>query len=266
VSQVLINLISNAIKFTDKGSITVLANFEASNSTNTGTLTISVRDTGGGMTSEEMERLFQRFAQANARISSGSGGSGLGLSVSKQLALLMQGDLQAESKKGRGSTFTFSLPCERVAAAQQQGALPLPPSPLKSYQQETSRKVNVLIVEDNAINQKLLMNLLARKGYLYEVANNGQEAVEKFSRGHFDLIFMDLQMPIMDGIAATQQIRKLEATTATQRPVPIFALTGNAREARVQEALSAGVNGYLTKPYDWQHIYDVIRQSVFDHE
>jgi signal transduction histidine kinase/DNA-binding response OmpR family regulator len=265
LTQVLINVVSNAIKFTATGSITIaiwldpLSNIETY-------LNISVTDTGIGMTLEEQTRLFDRFAQASRRTSSKYGGSGLGLAISKQLVKAMGGDIQVASQKDHGSQFRFTICCkqlseeEKLQLAQTQ-TLPLNLSP--SFPTNTDQKaIYILIVEDNVLNQRVLRNYLEKKGYRCQVAHHGQEALEKYNQDTFDLIFMDIEMPIMGGLEATQRIREKENLSNSNSTTPIIGLSGNASKEQIQTGLKAGMNAYMTKPYHREEVYRMIDHYV----
>jgi chemotaxis family two-component system sensor kinase Cph1 len=262
IKQVIINLLSNSIKFTDKGHIELQLN-QLEDKNNHHVYEIRVIDTGIGMTGKEQNRLFRPYVQANTNISSTYGGSGLGLVISRQIVELMGGKISVKSEKGMGSTFSFTLELEPLNLEQQQQFI----SQLSSPDLATVLPMNfgktILIVEDNLINRKILKNKLEQCGFICDVAINGQEGVAKFSKSKYDAIFMDIQMPIMDGFAATEAIRKIEQERDLE-PVPIICLTGNAREIHKQRANEVGMTDYLTKPFTMDNILTILKKRLVD--
>ncbi|MCA6239246.1 MAG: response regulator [Phenylobacterium sp.] len=233
VQQVLVNLLSNALKFTEEGSIRVEARYHWNRSV----LEISVTDTGVGVSDELLEKLFQRFTQADGSISRRFGGSGLGLSICRQLTKLMGGSISARSKPGAGSTFTFDLvapPAGDVAPAVPAEAL-----------EDAQDSLRILVVDDVEANREIVRALLEAVGQQVEEASGGQEAVSLAVRQTFDLILMDLQMPGMDGFATTRAIRQLSPENGT---TPIVALSANVLPEHVAEAERAGMNDHIGKP------------------
>lgn len=234
IRQILLNLIDNAIKFTGQGTVELRAAFEASN----GKVhcLFSVQDSGIGIGNSTQARLFQAFSQADASTTRRYGGTGLGLSISSQLAELMGGRLTVESTPGQGSCFTLALDLP---------ATTLPPDELPA-QTSIQLRGRILMVEDHPVNQKVLAHQLREMGLQYAVAVNGLQALDLLATDNFDLVLMDWQMPEMDGLAATRQIRRLPTDTCR---IPLIALTANADAGFREACLAAGANDYLSKPY-----------------
>jgi signal transduction histidine kinase/DNA-binding response OmpR family regulator len=238
VRQVLLNLIGNAVKFTERGGVTVrvrqlpLANPDEPYAR----VRVGVRDTGIGISEAAKSKLFGSFAQADSSISRRFGGTGLGLAISRRLVEAMGGEIGLESDPGKGSEFHFEL------------TLPVgvePKSNVHAPVMQSSRSLHVLIAEDNSVNQKVAMGLLKLSGHTSEVANNGREAVAAVAAGSFDLVLMDMHMPEMDGIEATRVIRALEGP---QKSVWIVAATAGALQSDIEACLLAGMNDYIPKP------------------
>lgn len=244
LQQVLSNLISNAIKFTPQGKIDIRCVLE-SDSGLKNKIRFEVQDTGIGISKENQSKVFESFKQENDTISRTHGGSGLGLAISKQIVELMGGKLLLESAKDVGSKFYFSVEL-KVAESQfvQQAAQ-------ASDATENSLKgTTVLLVEDNRLNQILATTMLEKWGAKVVVANNGQQAVDVVTSAKFDIILMDIQMPIMDGMTASKLIReKLQVTT------PILALSANVIKGIVERCQDAGMQGYISKPFDADDLY-----------
>ncbi|MFM1958803.1 MAG: hypothetical protein RL588_320 [Pseudomonadota bacterium] len=234
VRQVLSNLISNAIKFTETGSILVHARYDLGKPA----LEISVTDTGVGIHDDQMEKLFQRFTQADGSISRQYGGTGLGLSICRQLTTLMGGTISVASTPGAGSTFTFDIvapPADGPAPAAVEG----------SSLTEAEERLRILVVDDLDANRELVRALLEAVGQEVEEASGGAQAVSMTVRQTYDLILMDLQMPGMDGFATTRAIRQL---SQENRSTPIVALSANVLPEHVTEAEKAGMNDHIGKP------------------
>ncbi len=236
--QVLFNLLGNAIKFTIKGEIDILVDSQRE-ADGRYRLTFQVRDTGLGIPADKVELLFNRFSQADSSIARRFGGTGLGLAISKQLIELMGGRIGVDSKHGEGSTFWFTVtlpegnPVEMVApVAPTEGAA-------------TRQALRILIAEDNQVNQMVIGLMLRQLGHQVDVATNGIEACEQVQKAPYDLVLMDVQMPEMDGISATQTIRNLPQACSG---IPIIALTANAMEGDRESYLAAGMNDYVAKP------------------
>ena len=239
IRQILLNLLSNAIKFTAHGSVTVKASWSPDSSEN-GQLNFEIIDSGIGMSAEQLGRLFTPFSQADETITRRFGGTGLGLTIAKRLAELMGGDIKVHTELGKGSTFTFSATVnvgEKIKVTAENG--PTPNSAVNLA------NLKILVAEDNATNQKLIKLIFQRIGINHTLAHNGREAVEFANAEHWDLIFMDLQMPEMSGIEATRAIR---AGDGPSRQSPIIALTANAFEEDKKACADAGMNGFLSKP------------------
>ncbi|MFI4973672.1 MAG: nitronate monooxygenase [Caulobacterales bacterium] len=236
VRQVLTNLVSNAVKFTDAGSVTISAEPGES-----GRLRFAVQDTGVGFDAAEKERLFGRFQQADGSITRRFGGSGLGLAISRQLASLMGGDLDCESEPGKGSRFWFQAPFERTAAPAADAAAAGPAGP------DRERPLRVLIADDHATNQTVIRMMLDQFGVESVTAGNGAEAIEALEREPFDLVFMDMQMPVMDGLKATRLIRATERATGRLR-TPVVMLSANALPEHRESSRLAGADGHVPKP------------------
>lgn len=241
--QILLNLIGNAVKFTEHGAITIRC-FRADELPEHPMLRLLVHDTGIGMTRNTLTRIFDPFTQADSSTTRRYGGTGLGLTICRQLAELMKGRLTAESTLGRGSCFCLDIPC-----------VPASDLPEFSHSQTPSRviswghqQITILVAEDNAINQQYISGLLSKLGISYRMATTGQEALESWQQGGIDLILMDIQMPVMGGDEAVRQIRSQETQAGSR--IPVIALTAHALAGEREHLMAAGFDGYLAKPLD----------------
>jgi len=244
LQQVVSNFISNAIKFTEAGTVTLGV---ASGPDQR--LRFSVRDTGIGIPPGDRDRLFTPFTQADGTITRRYGGTGLGLAISKGLVDLMGGRIGVESRPGEGSEFFM----EAVFPV----ASPAPAAPVTAAEAvgTEARPIHVLLAEDNPVNQKLAGTLLAKLGCTYELAANGQEALDAAGRTPFDLVLMDCQMPVMDGYEAARRIRAQEGEG---RRLPIIALTANATREDVERCTRSGMDDFLSKPYSTRSLRELL--------
>ncbi|HVC61705.1 MAG TPA: PAS-domain containing protein [Acetobacteraceae bacterium] len=248
--QVMLNLLGNAIKFTERGSVEVdvkLLPVVLSRGENLGTtldparrVAIEVTDTGIGMTEATQARLFQKFTQADSSISRRFGGTGLGLAITRELLELMGGTIAVTSRLGRGSRFLVTLPLLPPVSVAPAGG-----PPAAGQAGPDRRALRVLVADDNRTNQRLVAALLQSVGHTAEVVANGREAVEAVLRSHFDVVLMDVQMPVMDGVQATRRIRSLPPPA---NAVPIVALTADAVTGAEERYRGAGMDAYLSKP------------------
>ncbi|MDB5418711.1 MAG: sensor histidine kinase [Phenylobacterium sp.] len=245
VRQIVYNLLSNAVKFTDRGGVTVAFRLQ-----DDGALAIRVADTGPGVAADLLPTLFERFVQAEASTSRRYGGSGLGLAISRELARLMGGDIAAESEPGRGSVFTVRLPLARAEAA---AALTADEAAHEAPQPD----LRVLVAEDNETNQLVLRTLLGQVGLDPHMVSDGAQAVEAWRTGRWDVVLMDVQMPVMDGLAATRRIRELEAVEGRPR-TPIIALTADAMSHQAAEYVAVGMDGLAPKPIQIEQLVEAI--------
>ncbi len=236
LKQILSNLLDNALKFTPPGGTVKLTAQPVSHRYGKHELRFSVRDTGIGISKEDQNEIWEKFSMADMSLTRGNRGTGLGLPLSRQLCHLLGGDMHMVSEPGRGSTFFFTVVMDDG---------PLEPSP-----KGTNNIMDILLVEDNLINQKLTQKILAKQGFRVDVADNGKMAVEKFRKNHYDLIFMDIQMPEMDGLEATRQIRQLEQAQQNPGRVKIIALTANSQQQDKEKCLDAGMDDYINKPFN----------------
>jgi signal transduction histidine kinase/DNA-binding response OmpR family regulator len=243
--QVLLNLIGNAVKFTERGRVDVRV---FPNSADPSLIQIEVADTGIGINKQTVTRLFRKFAQADSSISRRFGGSGLGLAISRELTDLMGGRLSVDSVEGKGSTFRLVLPLPDAVNDMQPEESVMEPPP-------SSRPLHVLVADDNPINQRLVTALLHSAGHIPAVATTGQEAVEAVLHQPVDLILMDVQMPDMDGIEATSRIRALDPP---RRDIPIIALTADAVQGAEDRYRNAGMDAYLSKPLSARTLFEAM--------
>lgn len=234
VRQVLLNLLTNAIKFTDQGGVTVRASYSEADG---GQLRVSVIDTGCGIPADKVERLFERFSQADSSISRTHGGTGLGLAICRSLAEMMGGETGIESREGAGSTFWFTIAAPSAELSAQAVHI--------DADHGEPRPAHILVVDDVAANRELVTVMLTAIGHHISEASNGKDAVEAAMREPFDLILMDLQMPGMDGLAATRAIRALDSLN---KETPILALSANAMNVHIAECAAAGMDDHISKP------------------
>ena len=239
--QILLNLLSNAVKFTETGHVAVTVRAEDSEEPEIRAM-ITVEDTGIGITDEQKRRLFQNFEQADSSISRRFGGTGLGLSITKQLVALMGGSIEIADRPGGGTIFAVTLALHRGSAPVLAPAPVATPAPAAVPQGG-----RILLAEDNAINREVATAILLKQGFTIEPAEDGTQAIAAMRRGRYDLILMDVQMPRVDGLAATRAIRCLGGTAAS---IPIVALTANAMPEDRTGCLEAGMNDYIAKPID----------------
>ena len=235
--QIVSNFISNALKFTDAGEVTVVARCSDRPAD---TFTIAVTDTGAGLSADEQTRLFKAFSQLNTGSVRAFGGTGLGLAINKRLAMLMGGDVSVVSAPGAGSTFSVTLPLIIAVADAVEAVEP---------EIELPAQCAILVAEDNLTNQAVVRALLGGFGWDLTFADNGAKAVEACQSGHFDLILMDIHMPVMDGLEATRTIRALRSAMAG---VPIIALTADASNGDRRKFLDAGFDGHVPKPIEME--------------
>jgi len=253
--QIVSNLLSNAIKFTEKGSVEVRLKVSKTADGKAGML-LEVADTGSGIPADKLPLIFEKFTQADSSISRKYGGTGLGLAITKRLVELQGGTIRVESRAGRGSTFTVEIPFE-IAPAQ---------APMVELRQEkvtasvASRQTRLLLVEDNAVNQRVVLAMLRKKEYKIDVANNGQEALDKLKSAAepYSLILMDVQMPVLDGLETTRAIRR----NPGWNHLPIIAMTAHAMIGDRERCLEAGMNGYISKPVQQAGLISVIEQFL----
>jgi CheY-like chemotaxis protein/HPt (histidine-containing phosphotransfer) domain-containing protein len=242
--QILLNLVGNAVKFTEQGSVAVRVAPRPSRRKGLTRLRFEIADTGIGMSKDVAATLFHKFNQGDTSITRRFGGTGLGLAISRQLAELMGGRIGVKSAPGRGSCFWFEASLEPAATpAAARRAVAIAPEPDPS----AARKLRVLVAEDNKINQQFARMLLVKAGHAVEIAENGEAAVAAVTAGNYDVVLMDIQMPILDGIEATRHIRALPPP---KNAVPIIAVTAHAMTGAREEYLASGMDGYLSKPLD----------------
>ncbi|OMF21498.1 response regulator [Paenibacillus sp. FSL H8-0259] len=257
--QVLINLVANAVKFTNQGGVYLVAS-SVPTADNKLVVEFTVKDTGIGISPEKCDRLFQPFSQLDSSMTRKYGGTGLGLAICKSLVGMMGGDIRVESMEEKGATFVFTI---QVAVPEDELA--------GSCQEEQSAgkvvdrhwRSKVLVVDDHPINQRLMVSMLDKLGYNAEVAEDGSQAVEMARNSAYDFIFMDLQMPVMDGLTATSRIR--EDSGGSPDKTIIIAMTANVMEGIQNRCTAAGMDGYISKPLKLSSIQQIIsRYSVKD--
>jgi PAS domain S-box-containing protein len=251
--QVLLNLLGNAIKFTESGEVTLRVASDANPSVPTA-LRFTVSDTGIGIPGEKLARVFERFTQADSSTTRRFGGSGLGLTISKRLVELMGGRIWVESEVGKGSVFAFAVPFEIAATVNRPTAAPVgtgPEAPLPA--------LRILLAEDSPDNCIITVAYLEDTPYQVDIAGTGAIACEKFKAGHYDLVLMDRQMPVMDGLTATRTIRAWEQEN-DRPPTPIIALTASALKGDREKCLAAGCTAFLTKPIKQEVLLRAIKE------
>jgi len=251
LKQILLNLCGNAIKFTQEGSISILIQYLADSNQ----MQITVADTGIGIPEQEQRKIFYPFTQADNSTTRIYGGTGLGLCISKQLAKTLGGDITVTSEKGKGSKFTITIDVgikknklEMINTAPIQEAL----SNNKSVHHHIQLNGHILLVEDNTENQRLITKSIRKIGLTVDIAENGKIGVEKALSGNYNLVLMDMQMPVMSGLEAIRQLRDQGYR------VPIISITANAIQDDKNSCLTAGANNYLTKPLNFTHFYEVL--------
>ncbi len=254
IRQILYNLISNALKFTTAGEIKVCAEAIPDG------LRLSVSDTGEGIHAEKLPLLFGKFVQAEASTTRRFGGTGLGLSICRELVDLMEGSIKVKSRPGLGTTFVVELKAPRIGGPR--AATPLP-SPENIVEAASSPALRVLVAEDNAVNQLVVKTLLNQFGVDPVVVDNGAQAVEAWAAGEWDLIFMDVQMPVMDGMDAARAIRAREAERGGVR-TPIIALTANVMSHQADAYRTAGMDGHIAKPIEARALLDALAEFAPD--
>ncbi|KAA3641267.1 MAG: response regulator [Bacteroidetes bacterium] len=255
LNQILINLVGNAIKFTEKGSVSI--NLKTADDT----LVFKVEDTGIGIPEEKQEHIFGAFEQATESTNKYYGGTGLGLNITRQLVELQKGSVSVNSEQGKGSTFSVSLPLVK-AKAEAKGSEVLTEERLNSML-GSLKGIRILLAEDNPFNQMIARDDL--EYYIEEVtidvAENGQEAIEKYKSETYDIILMDVQMPEVNGFEATRGIRSIEAENKIKKPIPIIAMTASLLATEINNCYEAGMNNYIPKPYKVNELIGTIFQE-----
>lgn len=252
IRQILVNLVGNALKFTERGRVSIEAQWQSLDHELLW-FTCSVRDSGIGISSESLELMFNAFQQADSSISRRYGGTGLGLPIARTLAERMGGTLRAQSEEGLGSVFTLEIP---LALYKQ--SLPQLAAPRTANGNGHGEGRNVLLVEDNPVNQTVIEAMLRSLGFTVSVATDGAQAVRSAEGNEFEVILMDCRLPIIDGYEATRQIRQLPG----RGEVPIIALTANALQGDRETCLSAGMNDYLAKPFKRNDLQQILQRWV----
>lgn len=255
IEQVLNCILSNAIKFTTNGGVRVKVAFIEETPTQVRTR-IAVADSGIGISDKDKEKLFKRFSQVDASNTRKFGGTGLGLVITKQIVELMNGTITVQSKEGVGSTFIVELPMEVVAPKEEDKEVTDP----SIFSIDNGDRIHILVAEDEPVNQQVIGKLLGMAGYTYDIAENGEAAVQLFKERHYDIGLFDIQMPVMDGLEATRRIRSIEAQRGGSDHMPIIAVTARAMFGEKEKILEAQLDDYIAKPYVLEDIVAVINK------
>lgn len=255
--QIIMNLMGNAIKFTDHGHVRLKASMQEHDGIDR--LYVSVEDTGMGIPANKLSEIFEKFTQADASVTRKYGGTGLGLAITKQLVSLMGGELGVESAIGKGSTFWFAIPCKPAEAANEMATLELLRTMSRMPITQTPiSEARVLLVDDYRVNRIFAEKLLRKFGFKQiDTAEDGLDALMKYNENTYDIIFMDCQMPRMDGYITTLEVRSREASGLNH--IPIVAMTANAMVGDREKCLNAGMDDYLTKPLRAEHLRKVLQ-------
>ena len=253
LGQIILNLVNNAIKFTDQGFVSITVNLE-SLSPDKVTIGVAIKDTGIGIPPSKIHQIFDQFVQSDSHISRTFGGTGLGLTISKSLIEAMGGTIKVDSILGQGSTFSFKVVLGLSKAVLHQQKAPL--TPRGSSYPSLPLPLHILVAEDNIINQKVAKKYLERFGCSCSLVNNGQEALDKLAQENFDLVLMDVNMPVMDGLQAARTIR---STNADYKDIKIVAWTASILNDDTQKCLDAGMDDFIAKPFKPRDLYQKIK-------
>lgn len=255
VRQIVANLLSNAIKFTDQGRVLVKLDCSPG-AEGRSNLTISVTDTGPGIAADKLATIFEKFTQADGSITRKYGGTGLGLAITRRLVEIHGGEVRVESEVGKGSTFRVTLPSELAPSST--GVAPPAQSQTRPETHQPRSFVRLLLVEDNLVNQKVVLAILRKKGYQIDVANDGREALARLEKTSYDLVLMDVQMPVLDGLEATRLIRR----DPRWDQLPVIAMTAHAMNGDRERCLQVGMNAYISKPVQPAHLIATIERQL----
>ena len=259
IQQVLNCLLSNAIKFTSEGGVRVKVAC-IDDVLDKVILRIAVVDSGIGIADEDKSKLFIRFSQVDASDTRKYGGSGLGLVITKQIVELMGGNISVQSKEGLGSTFIVEIPLKIIKAAEVEVGEKAEEDPAV-YSIMGHNRARILVAEDEPVNQQVIGKLLGMAGYSYDIAENGEKAVELFKQKEYQAALFDVQMPVMDGLAATQEIRQIEFREGKKR-LPIIAVTARAMFGDKERILEAKLDDYIAKPYNLNDVVEILNKYV----
>lgn len=263
IRQVLLNLVSNAVKFTESGEVRIEVDATCREG-NLAQVAFRVIDTGIGIPEDCLATIFEPFVQADGSRTRCHGGSGLGLAVSQKLTNLLSGELQVTSEPGKGSTFTLTVPCTIVDPSPSRRPeapvnAPTTTMPVAPVIEGTPR---IMVVDDNVVNQKLMVNILQRRGFEVVIAGNGAEALSLADSVQLDVILMDCQMPILDGYDAARKLREQKRTSRSGAPIPIIALTANSMAEDRERCKEAGMDGFLAKPLNVRQLFSELDQYL----
>jgi len=270
--QIMVNLINNAIKFTKKGTIQIKAEVDRDAEKIISEpiepekvkLLFSIKDTGIGIPKEKFEKIFEEFTQLESSLSRTYGGTGLGLAICKKLVALMGGNIWVKSEVAKGSTFFFTIKLhlatqDEIRALEHMAQI-TPAQPIKKTSKPPFKKYHILVAEDFEINQEVITPILEKTGFLVTIVTNGEEAVQAVKKKAYDLILMDIQMPVMDGLEATKKIRNLD--DPYKAAIPIIALTAHALKGDRERFLKVGMDEYLSKPVRSKELTDIISKLM----
>ncbi|MCX8026562.1 MAG: response regulator [Thermodesulfovibrionales bacterium] len=259
IKQILWNLVSNAIKFTEKGHVDIKVqrgDIQSSDTLPSDTIPLQfcISDTGIGIPPRKKAHIFESFTQVDSSTTRKYGGTGLGLSICKGLVSLLGGSIDVESEVGKGSTFYFTIPVKASSMTKKDAE--------ESQQREAldkkpTRSLNILVVDDNELNLLIASRLLTKKGHAVTTANDGNEAIKLLQKDRFDMVFMDINMPEMDGYDTTRMIRKIGIMT-DGKPIPIIAMTAYAMKGDKEKCIEAGMDDYIAKPIDAKQLYELL--------
>jgi PAS domain S-box-containing protein len=257
LKQIILNLVNNAVKFTAKGHVHIYVEAIEDNAKQI-ILRVKVVDSGIGISESGKKNLFQLFSQVDTSTTKNYGGTGLGLSIAKRLVMLMEGEIGIGRSNGQGATFWFTAPLLKSDSTTVISAKIIQD---KDYSDIPPKMLNILLAEDNEINQKIIEFSLTNSGYQVDIAQNGQIAIDMYNKNTYDLVLMDVQMPVLDGYEATAHIREMESIALKNtRPTPIIALTANAMKGDREKCLNAGMDEYLSKQFTPNDLISIIRK------